>query len=1581
MASLEDFNSPVKPTLEELNPGKHVTTPVVSRSSNLNLATYSAAMSGDPEGMIDTYRAISAEADLTGKSQLSDELVSQARQKSVAMNTQALVSILASPDYTDEQKQQAANATLDESNSQYDIRNLLSMEAIAAPVNNEDARAEIHRVDVGGIINAVNEFKYQEQSILNAELAKENDDVVKSVVDVVGYMLPYVESKVAGSILSRLQGGDMTAYGEALTLLGTSKMEIRSVLERTPLEDRLALTQDVVQIINNSSTIVMPDGNDYARKDYLQTVLDHGTYDDFDKWVDNIISVLDISVIGGVAARAVKGAAKGTKLANVSAEALNKASNVVDNVKRRMVKSRVQPTTISQNYKDTNPDKARATLDAAVLDNSGEASEALYGTTRTDAVSNDILPEMRNADGSVMAKVSTPERNLELSESTDLNILDFASNDGAIYAFTSEKAQARAATVARFENVIGMQPRKEMFQIAESGQGVAIRAVYGPTEGGFSSADDAMSMARWALREEGIADDQIKLLTRDGSNYREVSKEEFDIIAGKDVIRGLPSGASGYILARQPKDFLVAVDHFTPFRPGDVAQWAEADVKYNIFDRLGLLTGKAGVGSLQRHLVDSHSMLHPNITLGANVAVDRAAGLEKELLELGKTFADGFAKADKEIQGVMTKLVKEANEMGKEHSYREMIAAGLRDTEIQAMKDWRKYWDTIYQLENADMAKTLRARGFYEYVDEMSDTRLFAKPVARSQTGKVGKVYDPSTGEVTRLSDAQMKELYDKEGLVARLRQPLVVGDDAVEHIVSVNAPGKNYLRAITDSTQVLNYRKGYYSVHYKDPYFIIEKVKNSRGETLYERAVATAGNKRDAEAMASSKAATEGKVFNDDYFVRGDIKKMDMSSDDYWDLQQVRGRSAQRVRGKRLEEADSNVTDPSQANILDPVDSLILAARSVSHRVAMRDMLETTKARFMSQYEEFLPTGEFGQKVLPSNLADVMYRGGGPENAKKLGDARTTFEYIKYLEDGYINHIDDTYKATLKGIADIAGNAGLGKTDKALRWMAEGRGPSAMGKNLAFNMYLALNPLRQFIVQGHQAIQLTANYPRWVASGQALPQVTVLMAKQMGVKLPEVMLKSAGLTAKQADEMFEQFKRSGQVAAIDKQNLVRGALLDLSDQMNLGKTVAGKAWQISTAPLTWSRKLGFDAGENVNTMTAWLANRDDALRRGLDMSDYTVQAEVAGKARNYTYNMNAAGDMPYNQNMLAAVFQFMQVPHKAMLGMTTNRVLTPMQKSRLLAFNATMYTLPPAAMLSWFGEGGLDVLPEDGEARDAIIQGLEGYTLNKLLSLSTGEDSTVDWSGLSPMDVYGSMEFVHSLFTTDAGTIISSTPSGQLLFGNNPRLTNFAKSAARYFNLVDDYTDPTTFGQVALEFGKLSSGFSNAYKAAYVLEYNKKYGTLGGNTNSNIPNPNAIALVFGFQSITDAQNRYVNDALYKKSKDFEADVKEYYKGVKSHLLSKYPGMTDSEFASKVPNEAWRVWGNEDYRARQMLQTELRRDLQNKDVRLYQRILRDNNMMSAEELKGLMKATKFDSEEQRQKALDIVDYMNKYKEE
>ncbi|MNV59497.1 hypothetical protein D3C71_1519260 [compost metagenome] len=245
---------------------------------------------------------------------------------------------------------------------------------------------------------------------------------------------------------------------------------------------------------------------------------------------------------------------------------------------------------------------------------------------------------------------------------------------------------------------------------------------------------------------------------------------------------------------------------------------------------------------------------------------------------------------------------------------------------------------------------------------------------------------------------------------------------------------------------------------------------------------------------------------------------------------------------------------------------------------------------------------------------------------------------------------------------------------------------------------------------------------------------------------------------------------------------------------------------------------------------------------------------------------------------------------------------------------------------------------------------------------------------------MFGTYEFIHSLFSTDVGTVISSTPSGQLLFGNNPRITNFAKTAAKYFNLTDDYTDPVSFSEVATEFAKLSSGMSNIFKAGYALKYGQKINTMGGVTDPNVTTPTAIAQVFGFGSMTEAQSYYVKDATYKKSKAFEDDVKKWYGDYKKHLVRKGISPQELEGIQRVYTEAWRHFGNDDFRGKQIINQLLRQDVMNGDARMYQNVLRSSGIMSTSELQSLIKALPNIDEEKRQQLKDTTDFIQGYKD-
>jgi len=498
------------------------------------------------------------------------------------------------------------------------------------------------------------------------------------------------------------------------------------------------------------------------------------------------------------------------------------------------------------------------------------------------------------------------------------------------------------------------------------------------------------------------------------------------------------------------------------------------------------------------------------------------------------------------------------------------------------------------------------------------------------------------------------------------------------------------------------------------------------------------------------------------------------------------------------------------------------------------------------------------------------------------------------------------------------------------------------------------LNPLRQFIVQGHQAVQLAANFPGWILNvKKSGAEVAVLTSFQAGFNPPASTLKLAGLSLSEAKTMFKQFNRSGLVAGIDRQNLVNGALADLADQV-----AAGGIKKALFFPLTLSRKIGFDAGENFNMMTSWLAHRDEAIRAGKSLDNSEVADRVTGSARNYTYNMNAAGDLPYNQNALSVIFQFQQVPHKAALQMLTNRALTPMQKIRLGVFNATMYTLPPTLMISLFN----GILPDNQEARNAIINGLEGAIFNYLLSKSFDQDVDIDWSGLSPVGLHGTYELIHSLITTDPGEIIAATPAGSLLFGGNPRLTDATVSIARYFNPFNNPDeDPASFSVVMKSVAQLSSGYSSTMRANLALEYGKKISTTNTVTDSNVESVVAIANYAGFGSLDEVQSFYVKRTIYEKTAKHKDDVTKWYKEYKRELLREGITVEETEFVKKVYNKMLALGiggtdGTVSEKTRDIVKKLMNKDIEDKDLRLFDSIARSVGLFSESVKEKMYKA-------------------------
>lgn len=1618
--------------------------PVVNVPSVKNASAHVAILNDNPDSVLSTYKEVASQLSMKGESPTGDSIENKVAEDTLRANQRNLVPFLTDPNISDDQKRTAANNILDRTNAMYSNQAMVGTKAAEAGSAGETVEAESSRVNVGAIIQNVNAVRQEQQNMYNAAMTANDPNGLEAVKGFVETLLPFSESTQVAAIKKELdKSGNLRAIQDTV-LSGEAKQDMIDSMRRLPPDQRLVATRHLLDAVeNNNGAIYLPDKNKMQSANILNQIV-NGDYEDWERWVDNAVGILDTTMIGGAVARFGRGLVsglRGTEAATDTARTVSAAEEVTEqarpslltqqadettpenleitqrrmqdkisrkegnlpddisveaaerstvtppktyrqpdgtlkvnkqaqkryekelakqeralriearrNMQRSMVRNQTQPATVSQVLKDTNPQKARNSYELAAADDTGEAAQALYGTSRTEAVANDNLAEISTVDGSVKHKIHEPNANYENINTPDQDTIDFVDNVGAIYYTNEEKRLARARVANDFESALGLTHRGQMMSVEDTPSGMNIRAMYAPKEGGFANAEDALNQTKFALRDFGVTDQDLTLMRREGADYVPTTLEE-----------ARRTGST---------DHQVMINHSYSIGADTVHDWTNLDVKMNIFDRIPSLAGLSN-GSFNRHVVDPASSLHPTIVRGASTQIDKASGLEKRLRDLSNEFAEPYSTASKERQQLMEQVMKEANYKSKWPTDGQLRTQGFSDGEIKTLGKWKEFWDNMYWLENKDMVRTLRNRNYHVLEDAVTDTRIFARPISRNQLSGGQKIYDQSTGGVRYLNSDEVSELYSRGGTIAEMKSPMRVGDDSVEMVASENKAGEAYFRRLTDNDKVLNYREGYYTVRYDSPHFIVKREKDAKGNVLFERAVATAGDAQEADHMVKRLAATDG----GDYYRRGDVTKERYASDDYWDMAQAGGRTAQRVRGKRLEDASGGINDKGidHAYVEDPITSMQKSAVSLATRTSMRDYMEATKARFMDQYAELLPKGKFGQPVFPSSIEQI--RKPGRQYDGDIADARTTWEYIKFLEDGYINSVDEVAKQSLKALALASSRikGPVGKyAEKGLNWASDQRSPTNIAKTIAFDLYLALNPLRQLVVQGHQAVQLMAIEPAYFLKGLG-QDTTVLMALRMGA--PEAAIKQLAKLSSRSEEELKQMHKflgdSGLMESVDKHNLIRGSLTELvENRKRLSKwNVPGRAY---TFAVDKGRKFGFDIGEEANMMTAWLTFYNRAKKAGKEMNKETLD-NISADARNYTYNMNRAGDMPYNSNIGAIVAQFMQVPHKAFMQVLGNRQLSKVERLRIGTFNALMYGLPASMIYDHFSS----VLPDDPEMKQILANGLEGTILNKALELTFDEDSNIDFSGLAASDLTGIYEFITGLITTDVGTLVSESPSIQAM----GRIGEVAKTASRYFNITQDYSqNPTTFLEVVKSTASLSSGMSNTFKAKMALDHAKKFNSSGSVSDMQATTPEAIAQIWGFRTIDEAMSFNLSNEMYEKSTKFETDVKEWYKQIRSHLSRDGIQSEEADFVAAVSGEAQRAFKNSP-RAMEVIRQQIRFDVQNGDDWLFRQVLDNADIMSHQESMDIINRMPNLDEDKRASLKETMDIIQSYKDE
>lgn len=1523
MTDLATFNSTTEPEDLSSFSAPPVEKSVRSEPSDRNISAQGALLSGTEDKLVDVFNSISDLPD-TERLAAMDNITSGVAQQTAKLSQDLAAQMILNPDLTTEEVDSIVKAMAGMPQEKPNSMDLMSEHVGLKDNADEDAVSEDIRLDTVEISRRVNEGLREKQALLNGNLLSTDKDLLSETADLMEYFVPFTDGLVTEQMVRNMRNGSVPDSVKAFTLVGSARANLRDHYLALSSAEQKGFAQKLAQVLNNTRGIVFTNDNDLMQKDLFMSVVDGNYYGTVDEVWDNIASVLDLVF-------PVVGAAVGVLKSPMVADKLSK-------ITRRKVRSEVQPTSPAKVVGEVNPDEARKLQAMAEADETDNAAKVTHGSTREDAVVDSEAPQVEAPDGSVENKP------YDLAK----YVREFV-HSGRIDVSESELLSAQRKQASRLQRINGITNRAELSstpKYMDDGR-TAYQNVYGPVDSAYKTPQEGIDNVMFALRDYGVGKDDVTILQRVGDEYVPTTLKEYE---GKKALREEFVAKKKKLPEELRKenfkdDFLMRVNFEHDFDPMDI-NWDKLQVKRNFFDRIPYFNrAKKGEASVQRHLVDIHSMLDPRITLGANVSVDRTSAIETALIKNAEQFVKPFKELSGERQLALMEVIKNNNFTGKVTSKTKLKADGFSPDEISLLDNWKDSWDQLYHLENMDLVKSLKAGRYQKFVGGDNDTELFARRVGKQTADKVSKAYDSATGKVRRVTDSELKDLYEKGGGLAQLRSTARVGKSDFDYVIVQNVEGGSHLRDIQDSDRVLNYREGYYTVRYKDPHIIIKKYLDEDGRVVRTQAVKTAPNKKDAELAVSNLNRGESEVGVEYGYRDNKDRTIGQMEDDNWQIQSTNGRTSQRLRGERLGTVDTDLVDNSLGATEGPAEALLNSIRSISRRTGMRDYIERYKQRFMNDYEDLMVRDPASGQFKFPNSADDFKVDESLSN-KRIADARTNLEYINYLESGYRNTIDDSWKALLNGMADGLGNVGLKRSEEFVRaTVDEIHSPTQWFKARAFDAYLALNPLRQLVVQGHQATLLTANFGKYVLSQRlAKDTLAIHMAMIAGDKLKDVKAldKLIGMKAEDALALAEEYRKTGFDAAIDRNNLVENGLDSLVETGRLRRTKAVQSKVVGTA-----RKVGFDAGERINIMSSWLAHRNKAIEDGKDITSKRVRDEVMAKARNYTFNMNSAGDMPYNKNALNLVFQFMQVPHKAMLQMT-NRALSVKERAKLAAYNAVVLPMPVGLGYSLIADWEI----ENEEVKDFIANGLEGYLFNKLAQVTFDDDTRVDFSSLAAIDPNAPVDLIVGILTTDAGEILSNAPALSLWAGHNPRATNIIKETWRFvtepegMNLDEGLSLMNTFASFSSGWANLSK----SYKELMVQEYDRRYNSSGSISDMEITTPEMFAKSLGFGSLTEAYNRETKKAIYQSSQEARNDVKELY------LAQKQMGARRGVY---VDNPEWSqymlraFWSTADFThgMKEEYMRLLLRDAKNGDDGVLNLMINNMNLVSEEDLR------------------------------
>ena len=951
--------------------------------------------------------------------------------------------------------------------------------------------------------------------------------------------------------------------------------------------------------------------------------------------------------------------------------------------------------------------------------------------------------------------------------------------------------------------------------------------------------------------------------------------------------RDLPKDVMKHTKPHGYEDYLIQVSDSRLLHPEDLSGgMSNFTVKNNFMDRWFSRWTKptfasAGKGSIMQNILTAASMFKDMfVDKALGNAYDKAAHMEDLLAKIAIDFQKSFEALGKDSQVKFKEWVVKANREGLSFLPDEMRLQQWTEEAIAAHYKFRNLCDKLHSLENAYYVKSLRLKGFGLLEDKANGLKVYAKKISRNMlsehTNKRGiTVFDHEENRVRNMSHKELKALYDKDGSIQKGLRTEMIDGQPVDYYIDHNQYGRSYSRALKDGDVVLPYRDGWVPRRYTHKYFVRQTFRDAKGEVMFVRAIGSAETRQEAEALQRVLRETNPDVHPDDInwsFNKDDLNQRQM---DMIDINHASGRSAQKIRGEQL--VTNNISDEKLGfdNIQNPMEALVGSIKSLSNRINTRDWFDMTKQRFMENFSDLVPVDPITkQPRFPTSVEQIVDTSPQMLNGRRVGDARTVFNYINSMENGYINNIDKGINMLGKVVADVVGEKFGSKAEKVADAVVGDLKPMQRAKTLMAQMVIFGRPVRQAFLNNMQQMMLMGYArPGWLRPDIGFGQMMSVMLALGDSHVPDAIIKHVGWTRKEFEYITDSFLKSGFIQAVDKNNIVRGIIADLAE-----RSAMNKFQKVVSSPFYAARRM-IDHSQIYVDLSAYLAEMDRAKHAGKDIFNPEVEAEVQALARNFTGSMNAAGDQPYNHTELAFGLQFAQYSHKIMDLMFLNQHLTLKQKLRLGFTNLALFGFPLDTAIQY----EIDKLyPDNEDARNAVSEGISGWAANQALDLAFDSKSRIDFSSGSAFGTPAVMTMA-TLLNSGFTVAMEKSIAGGKVFGSNPVLLRFGKQLLNYV-VPQSNMLPSSPKSTAIAFAELFSGASDAMKAATILKEAEVKDSKGNVVDYNGDTIAVMAAVLGMPTEQITRDRAISYKLTQEKKSQLKDVDVWYNAFKQDL-------------------------------------------------------------------------------------------------